>query len=308
VRIEIKRDIKLPHRKPLSKEIDRYINDAWAELVAIIRSSTEPLIPVLDEVQLEEIVHRVLRAAGGNLAPGGQTLIENQTRRDTADGTPVLKGRRPGVSGGRIIEFTRNAAVRKPESGKETRAMTNENINNDRLVKNEELEELEEVEELEELEEIEELAEPIAAEEASPSGSRHPSGDEIAALAREIEFTPSQDDESGPAGESLADFEIVSPFPSMLSDLDDEQDSADEKPVRVKTSKLEMLDGNYQMSLVYRPFTIEETRPPQDLPSAEAVIKARNGINYINTTALKNSMKIPPDRDFQRLVNAVLRR
>jgi hypothetical protein len=299
VRREIKRDIKLLRRKPLDKEIDAYINNAWTELVAVIRSSTEPLIPVLDEVQLEEIVHRVLRAAGGNLVPGGQAIMENQTHRDTAAGTPVLKGRRPGASGGRIIEFTRNPALKE-------RVMAEENVNSD-----EDLEELEEVEELEELEELgglEELEEPAAAAgKARPSGNRPPSGDEIAALASEIEFTPSSSDESDSAGESLADFEIVSPFPSMLSDLDGKP-VLEEDAAPVKTSKLEMLDGNYQMSLVYRPFTMGKSFPPPYLPSAELVVKARNGVNYINNAALKNEAKIPLDKDFQLLVNSVLQR
>jgi hypothetical protein len=60
------------------------------------------------------------------------------------------------------------------------------------------------------------------------------------------------------------------------------------------------------MSLVYRPFTLENV-PPQDLGPAEPVIKSRNGVNYINTAALGNEADMPIDKDFQRLVNSVLK-
>jgi hypothetical protein len=325
---EIKRGIKGRRRKRFDTEIDACINTAWAELAAIIRSGTEPAAPVFSEARLEEIVKRVLRAAGGNLAPGGQAFAGNQTRPKTVTGTQIPQGR-PGLSGGRIAAFTRKSAgavdtaeFEELTSVKERKTVIKDDGHKTNPAENEEIPE--ELEELEELEDIEELRGPIAEE--APSNSLFP-GKDIAVLAREIEFTPLPEDETGTAGgNSLSNLEIVSPFVTMLSDLDTGSEipaggngnsggipengkgspcpAAKETPA--KTSKLEILDGNYQMSLVYRPFTLENI-PPQDLTPAEPVIISRNGVNYINTAALEDEAGIPLDKGFQRLVNSVLK-
>jgi hypothetical protein len=190
------------------------------------------------------------------------------------------------------------------------------------------------LEELEELEEVEELSEATAAEESPSSGPHRPSESEIASMASEIEFTPSPEEEAGSSEEEhMSGLEIVSPFATMLSNLDDgaippaskeagngnhDEDEEDEpeedapqkaKLPAFKTSKLEILDGNYRMSLVYRPFTVEETASPQDLESSSSgpVIKARNGVNYIDP-GLLNEEPEELDKDFQDLVNSVLRK
>jgi hypothetical protein len=67
-----------------------------------------------------------------------------------------------------------------------------------------------------------------------------------------------------------------------------------------------MLDGGCQMSLVYRPFTLENV-PPQDLSPAEPLIISRKGVNYINAAALQDEGEIALDKDFQRLVDSVLK-
>jgi hypothetical protein len=342
VRMEIKRDIKGRRGKRLDKEIDACINSAWADLVAIIRSGAEPPVPVFNEGRIEEIVKRVLRTAGGNAVSGGRSLVENQGRLETVTGTQVSREKRLGVSGGRIMASTRNPAAKNSGTAEDTikaKKLTSEKekekVPKDDLYEakrnetGEVPEELEELEELEDLEELEELGAPgpaarPAEETAFPA---NPSGEDISVLAREIEFTPLPEDETGSAGgNSLSNLEIVSPFVTMLSDLDDgsevpadkqekpsvgkpenkeEEASGPIKAAPAKTSKLEILDGNYQMSLVYRPFTLENI-PPQDLGPAEPVIRSRNGVNYINAAALGNEADIPLDKDFQRLVNSVL--
>ncbi|MDR2742767.1 MAG: hypothetical protein LBB98_11535 [Treponema sp.] len=335
VREEIKRDIKSRREKRLDIEIDACINNAWAELVAIIRSGTETPVPVFNEARLEEIVKRVLRTVNGNFASGRQAFVENRAAPETITGTQVPPGC-GGVSGGRIAAFTRKAAaaeniteIEELTSGKETKVAIKDDGYKTNPVENEEIPgELEELEELEDIEELEELGEPAGKDE-TPSFQDPPAlpREDIAVLAREIEFTPLPEDETGTAGgSSLSDLEIVSPFITMLSDLGmgsgvpadetgnpgggipeegDGSSSLTQKTAPVKTSKLEML-GNYQVSLVYRPFTLENV-PPEDLTPAEPVIVSRNGVNYINTAALEDEADMPLDKDFQRLVNSVLK-
>jgi hypothetical protein len=325
VRQEIRRDIKGRRGKRLDMEIDACINNAWTELVAIIRSGTEPAVPAFSEARLEEIVKRVLRTAGGEIASGGQAFAENQARPKTVTGTQVPQGH-PGVSGGRIAALTRKPAAtedmtefEKLTSVKEIKTVIKDDGHKTNPVENEKIPE--ELEELEELEDLEELGGPIA-EEAPSDPFPFPERD-IAVLAREIEFTPLPEDETGTAGgNSLSNLEIVSPFVTMLSDLDagpevpakgtenpggipeNGEKAPGTKEAPARTSKLEILDGNYQMSLVYRPFTLENV-PPQDLTPAEPVIISRNGVNYINAAALDEAE--PLDEGFQRLVNSVLK-
>jgi hypothetical protein len=343
VRGEIKRGVKGRRGKRLDMEIDACINRAWTELVVIIRNNTEPPVPAFNEAQLEEIVKRILRTSYGNPAPGGQTLMGNQTRLETVTGTQVPQGMRSGGSGRRFLAVTRSSAVKSAEngkaaghdeliSGKEKEVVTNDDAYQTEPVKKGEVpEELEELEELEDIEELEELEEPMAADEVrSVKNSPGLPGEDIAVLAREIEFTPMPEDETGSAGGGpLTNLEIVSPFTTMLSGLNgdpavpgDENGSFDAdmpenkeeeetsglitKAAPSRISKLEILDGNYQMSLVYRPFTLENI-PPQDLTPAEPVIISRNGVNYINAAALKDEKGIPLDTDFQSLVNSVLK-
>jgi hypothetical protein len=335
VRRKIKRGIKGRRRKRFDAEIDICINTAWTELSAIIKSGTEPPVPAFNEVQIEEIVKRILRTSGVTPTFGGQTFMGNQAHLETVTGTQVLRDRGSDLSGRRLLAVTRNPAggpagdITTAEygelaSGKEKKAVIKDDMyQTGKTEKGEVPEEVGELEELEEFEELEELGE--MAEESKNSGLPR---EDIAVLAREIEFTPLPEDETGSAGGSpLSDLEIVSPFITMLSDLNSEPAaSGDEggsrdpedmpenkekspgppaKAAPVKTSKLEILDRNYQMSLVYRPFTLENV-PPLDLSPAEPAIISRNGVNYINAAALDEE-DIPLDKDFQRLVNAVLR-
>ncbi|MDR2070154.1 MAG: cache domain-containing protein [Treponema sp.] len=322
VRREIKRDIKGRRRKRLDAEIDACINNAWNELTAIIRSGTAPPVSGFSEARVEEIVKRVLRTARED--PGtGPGLTENSPHQETVTGTQVPQGKPPDASGRRIMAYTRkNAAkaedavkIRKLTSGKEGKAVEKDARYSANPVETGEVpEELEELEEIEELEGLEEPGKPVTEAQSSYPGK------DISVLAREIEFTPLPEDETGSAGgPPLSDLEIVSPFGGMFSDLrtGEKEDSdagisekKDEPSGRIakappaKVSKLEILDGNYQMSLVYRPFSLENVLP-QDLAPAEPVIKSRNGVNYVNVAAVKGE-KIPLDKDFKRLVDSVL--
>jgi hypothetical protein len=325
IRMEIKRDIKGRRGKHLDKEIDARINAAWIELGAILRNDMEPPVQVISESRIEEIVKRVLRKIGGNLVPDRSGLMENSPPLETMTRTQIPRGKSQGASSRRIMASTRNSARMKNMEkiwkltlgkGEKTMAKDDRDAINP-VEKGEILKELAELEELEELEEIEELD---GVEEfgklVTESRSLYPEKD-ISVLAREIEFTPLPEDETGSAGGSpLSDLEIVSPFGSMFSDLEaeenedsnaEEEDNTASMPKTTpnKNSKLEIIDGNYQMSLVYRPFTLENV-PPQDLSPAEPVIKSRYGVNYINAAALRDE-KIQLDTDFKRLVDSVLR-
>jgi hypothetical protein len=333
IRTEIKRDIKSRYRKGLDKEIDARINTVWAELRGILKGGREPPpVSVISESWIEEIVRRVLRTIGigGNPVVGRSGLTENSPPLETVTRTQVPGGRAPGASGRRILASTRNFAeakdtkkIRKLKSGKEKTVMTKDNRDEPNPVENgevsKELAELEELEELKEIEELEGINEPTKPETEAQSPYLEK---DISVLAREIEFTPLPEDETGSAGGNpLSDLEIVSPFGAMFSDLDAGENgdsgadnipekgnnaASSPKAAANKSSKLEIIDGNYQMSLVYRPFTLENV-PPKDLSPAEpVVIKSRNGVNYINAAALKGE-KIPLDKDFKRLVDSVLR-
>ncbi|MDR2247719.1 MAG: hypothetical protein LBE17_13790 [Treponema sp.] len=346
VRMEIKRGIKGRRGKRREAEIDACIDEAWTGLAAIIGSGTEaPPASVFTEARVEEIVKRVLRTKGAEPVLsrtdpfGGDKLPENPPRPDTVTWTQVTQEKRPGASGRRILTFTRNSAgmkdtkdtgvkemkdtkevkdtreTEKLTSGKERNVATAEDTSKTGPVENEEIpEELEELEEIEELEGIEEPGGPAEAAGSEARETPHPRED-IDAVAREIEFAPLPENETGASGENpLSDLEIVSPFVTMLSDLESDAgrhgisgaggDEASAGPP-AKPAKLEILDENYRMSLVYRPFT-QKNVPPEDLSPAEPVIKSRNGVNYINAAAFKDE-EIILDSNFQRLVDSVLK-
>ncbi|MDR0378070.1 MAG: hypothetical protein LBH70_09790 [Spirochaetaceae bacterium] len=186
-----------------------------------------------------------------------------------------------------------------------------------------------------ELEELEALGEPVSLRAAQYATARGPiadlpaveqalnSGEDIAVLAREIEFTPLPEDETGfIGGNFLAHLEIVSPFVTMLAALGSTEveklmdrnafvlenqpgaGPADRPAPGQTTSKVEILDENYPMSLVYQPFTRGNV-PPLGLSSGESIIESRNGVNYINASAFKDN-KLSLDKEFQRLIDSVL--
>jgi hypothetical protein len=70
-----------------------------------------------------------------------------------------------------------------------------------------------------------------------------------------------------------------------------------------------MLDGNYQMSLVYRPFMADDAGNPPDLmPQQDRIIELRDGLHYISPTALHPDKKTEENLDpgFKDLIESVL--
>jgi hypothetical protein len=144
------------------------------------------------------------------------------------------------------------------------------------------------VEDVEELEDLEEL-------ETAPPVSSLPEPD----MASRIEFSSSGEEEE--EEETLVEeLEIVSPFADMRSRFDDQQSFGDdeEDTGKIKTSgRLEELNADYSMSLVYKPFQYQNEGEPQDLkPAGPGVIMQKNGINYVD-----KKVKTPDDETFKDL-------
>jgi hypothetical protein len=143
-----------------------------------------------------------------------------------------------------------------------------------------------EVEELEELEELETTPAPVSPPLSEPD------------LASRIEFGSSGEEEDGEELEE--EIEIVSPFADIRSKFDDEETfNADEEDTGpIKTSgRLEELNADYSMSLVYKPFQYQDEGEPQELKSAgPGIITQKNGINYVD-----KKVKTPDDETFKSL-------
>jgi hypothetical protein len=164
------------------------------------------------------------------------------------------------------------------------------------------LEELEEPDELEELDELE------------PDSSAQPASAPVFAadVASKIEFGSSDTAENIPEPEDEKEFVIVSPFSSMLSKFDDQGSfKADEEESKdIKTSgRLEELNADYSMSLVYKPFQNEDKTEPPELPAVgPGVIMQKNGINYVDKKAKKPDSKTSKSLDpgLKNLVDSVI--
>ncbi|MDR2312972.1 MAG: hypothetical protein LBE02_00370 [Spirochaetaceae bacterium] len=133
--------------------------------------------------------------------------------------------------------------------------------------------------ELEDLDQVEELEE---AEAGAGTSSQAPDSqlDEVSL----IEFSGAEKETEEPDFDE--DFEIISPFTSMLSKFDDKETfkAEEEEPQAVKTSgKLEELVENSSMSLVHVPFQAEDQSEPEELAAVKpGVIKYKNGISYVD--------------------------
>jgi len=139
---------------------------------------------------------------------------------------------------------------------------------------------VEDLGELEELEEIEESA-------VTDTDFSITVGPDHADIASKIEFSPSAKEEETPQ-DLNTNVEIVSPFSgfdSRFSDSKKVKPSAHDDSNETKTSgRLEELDDDFSMSLVYQPFRNEITSDPQELSSVTSgVITHKNGIDYVNS-------------------------
>jgi hypothetical protein len=318
VRLEIKRDLNPRRWRKLEKEIDTCIDNSWTELIAIVKSRAEASFFPLDEARLQDIVNRVLQASGGFL----QTTAGGLPRAEV----PAAVEWPEAEEFEELDELDEEEMPDTQDSEKKFPLdYADVNAAADTAKTSEEPEELEELEEFEPLEELEEVA---GVEDLSKSpdfaAPDSPQSD-LSALASEIEFSPLMEETESPEEQPLSELEIVSPFATMLSDLSeinydpedlpDLEDSGNgngqknREKTAVKTSKLEMLDGNYQMSLVYRPFMADDAGNPPDLiPQQDRIIESRDGLHYISPAALHPDKKTEDtlDPEFKSLIESVL--
>jgi len=287
VRAELKRGIK--ETSALSGDIDGLIDKSWDEILAVIGGKHETKL-VIDEDKLQIILSRALKMAGNTpaLQASGGGL------------TPAVSQLAPGASG------QANESDRKPPGMFVQKAAEDDPEEVEEL--GEELEELEEFDETEEpdvdaeLEELEELEDPEDAEEPETV-----SPDDVASKI-EFEETGRDDDDFEPNEE----FVIISPFTSMFSKLDDQGGFKvdDDDGKRVKTSgRLEELDGDYSLPVIYKPFQNEDRSEPQELPSvASGIIKQRNGVNYVDKKAKQPDSETAKSLDagLKNLVDSVI--
>jgi hypothetical protein len=388
VRMEIKAAIRPRPKKALEREIDAYIDAAWNELMAIIRTRSGITAVQMDEARLQEIVNRVLEAASGHSlgtparSPAGRgPLIKGETNDyPEAEAVEMLEDLdEAGPLEEEIPDLESPEASDPAEAGKAVKTVDTEAAGDiqytvgiipepvkdakaaavpDKIVVRKEVEVMQKVpqnngmpdqwdaaseewepEELEALEEFEELEGPEGPGRSpeSPAGME---GEAPISLASQIEFSPLPEPEA-PAEEALAELEIVSPFDAMLSqfreDSEEERDALDEdaelageyssaaagedekknSPVRDKrhrvdrtTARLEVLDTNYRMFLMSKPFTAACSGTPPMLETTQqgTIIEYRDGVNYINQeiAAEETGPQEPLNTAFKKLVESVL--
>jgi hypothetical protein len=165
-------------------------------------------------------------------------------------------------------------------------------------------------EELEELEELEAPPEPAALSPQPALGDEEP-GSSSNEIARRIEFSQGPEPEAA-GNEPLEELEIVSPFSSMLSGLDDSENAGEDGSGKTRenaaSSALERL-GPGPGSLVYTPFAAEA---PPDLPPPlkpkDDIIEIRNGVNYVSEKVLHpgTGTEASLNPGFKNLINSVL--
>jgi hypothetical protein len=265
LRRELKRGFRLRkhfNARRLDAEIDTYINNALAGLEELLKKET-PGVEVRSAARPETVTRTQAPAADFSRPPG------------------------PAVKGGEIEEITF-------EKEKITEMKDYE-------YKNHQTNEREIPEDPCEMEELEELEEAWTQPAESSSGDYSSfSAEDIDALAREIEFTPLPDgsipDLILPGG-NIPDLEIVSPFDTILSELN--------APPRLQGS------GSPQEKELPGTIKIQENAAldPDAAETARqaAAIVSWNGVSYINPAAIEGEGKAPPDKDFQSLVNSVLK-
>lgn len=327
VRSELKRGIKTDGAE--TREIDDFIDKSWDELVALISGRADRKNRTdMDEEKLQALLSRLF------------LNMQNSTPKSPSEIPP---------------EVMKPDKQEEAEAAEEQEAQENIRHESPPQLEFEELS-LENFEmanpegELGTLEEI--LDEP--AEEASPvpefqeldlselDNSDAPSpGESLDALAREIEFSPLpaelEKENDGAADSLVEDFEIVSPFSTILSDfpgedaLKEEQlELLDEESVQEDTLEtlVEEVLGTYLVNpLIYQPFQTEmvneievlqvsdddESLPDLEIPqdsdeNEDEFILERDGVNYINESLLSPDKKTLEklDQDFQDLIDSVL--
>ncbi|MDR2184045.1 MAG: hypothetical protein LBO80_00030 [Treponema sp.] len=345
VRTELKRGIKEKAGK--ESGIDLFIDKSWDELLSVIGGRERITAAGIDEAKLQKILSRLLtntsiaalppaQVRGAEPASGAEAVEELEELDETgtvepAETAEAVEELEELDETGTVKPAETAEAVEKP--GAAAKTAEDQKPSNLKLVfgdddiptivetsglelVDEDIDSVmnimrsdEEVGELEELEpeELEAIGEfPAPAPAAAPSSLADD-------LASQIEFSD-LDDEDEDTGSFDMNIEIVSPF-----SRDREPDQAVVPQGSNKALKLEELEPNYEMSLVYKPFSATDTSPgileneggnSLEAVKAESIIEERDGVHYINESALDftagNETKL--DQDFKNLINSVLKK
>jgi hypothetical protein len=284
--------------------------------------SVEEALEVLDEAEPVEEALEVLDEAPEPEAPPGFQAPD----ADTVGETPAVPAKKSNI---RLVFGDDDIPYITESSGLELVDDLDEMMGN--IQGPDGAEELENLEELDEdgLEELEGGESALEEGADSPESSARPqrggnegSPPEISEMPRgpvdiasQIEFGTEK--ETPEKTENIdGDFEIVSPFATMLSHIDSDEDFDAEnepEPANLKTSgKLEELSSDYSMSLVYKPFQAEEKSSPEVLQAMKdiPVIREQDGVNYVNekikTPDAEMEKKLDPG--LRNLVDSVIKK
>ena len=175
---------------------------------------------------------------------------------------------------------------------------------------------------------------------------------DLADLASKIEFSVLPDSDEGEAPFDEKEFDIVSPFATILSGVENEttivEDPESEEPEEIPAelpeeeplesgssdekkksltnpenseisadklnTNLESFTGNPGISVVYRPFLLEEYSDPEELEAMpeedditdDTVIEEREGVHYINKAILNSDHEEQLNEDFKNLVDSLI--
>jgi hypothetical protein len=314
IRSELKQGIKAGSKNKDEKDdIDVLIDKSWDELLTAIGGRRDKTA-LIDEEKLQAILNRVL-SAGASIPAPAAVRAGTPGAAKNADGPPeaeavedleelaetgaleeleeLNEGELAEAAEAEDLEELAEAEAAVPGQA-EPRGQADAGTGKAMAAWAEgELEELEEPEELEELEEFAALEEPDQPAGKAPSPKPPPiSGSDLANLASRIEFSscPAKEEEDTALDK---EFEIVSPFATMLSDFSGERDtnagtaeeaaenfsknepSGDrtegETAAKVKKSEsgIETLIVQQGASLIYKPFSYGSFSDPRDLENPE---------------------------------------
>ncbi|AEF85583.1 hypothetical protein TREPR_0713 [Treponema primitia ZAS-2] len=342
VRSELKRGIKTNVAE--AREIDALIDKSWDELVTVIGNRVEQKTgTTMDEEKLQALLSRLFRDMQDS-APKPPLYNPPETRKFVVQEEAEAAGEKEA------LENIKHESP--PKLDFEEVSLDNFEITNSE----EEIETLEEIfdepaegadfsaikpQRVAEFQELD-LSELDNDDGPSP-------GQDLDALASEIEFSPvpgeleneNENENDGEEDSLIEDFEIVSPFSTILSDfpgehaLKEEQlELLDEEPVQEDTREtLAEEIGAYLVNPLFsQPFQtemaneievlespddedgdVEENLPDLEIPqesgeNEDEFILERDGVNYINENLLSPDRKILEklDRDFQDLIDSVL--
>lgn len=279
VRAELTRDIHIKGR--LKTEVDALIGRSWDELTAVIRTRTGPppaSLPI-NEAHLRDMVFRIIQDAGAVFSPVSPAAPDQPAAfaADTGAGAAASASQIPlelleaidsyeedvmeEVMELEELETTEAEGLEELEVLEEADSSGSAGNGDGEIEELEEIKEAEDLEELEEVEIIEELEEWEEIEEPASRNKGNASWIEFSPVFEVLEAEPAEE-------EPLHTLEIVSPFTSMLSKLND----------------------------------------PKAETEDERIIEQRDGVNYVNETILHPppAAETSLDPQFKSLIDSVL--